>query len=115
MGGCLLTQQFIRLPLCLFVCLFRFESELVGVVGGVGEWWGPCEEMCQWLGEAEESLVAHKPLASSLDIIQQQKQSVQVRRQQRPTTAATAATMLHFASRHVAGACRWDGRSQGVI
>ena len=112
---CLFIHVFVCLVfVCLFVCLFRFESELGGVVDGVGEWWGGCEEMCQWLGEAEESLIAHKPLASSLNIIQQQKNSVQVYVGNTHNSNSSSNNVC-FASRHVVGACGWDECSEGVV
>ena len=58
--------------------LFSREQELCGVWEEVGKWWSGYEGATQWLGETEGDLITHKPLASSLDIIQRQKDSVQV-------------------------------------
>ena len=49
------------------------------MIEGVGQWWGGCEGTSHWLGDTESDMVTHKPLASSLTIIEQQKKSVQVR------------------------------------
>ena len=41
-------------------------------------WWSGCDGVCVWLGEVEETMVSHKPLASSMDIIDQQMKTLQV-------------------------------------
>lgn len=48
------------------------------MVESVGTWWSGCEEVSRWLGDTERDMVTHRPLASSLDIIEKQKTSVQV-------------------------------------
>ena len=60
------------------VVLSSHERELCGVREEVGKWWSGYEGATHWLGETEGDLITHKPLASSLDIIQRQKDSVQV-------------------------------------
>ncbi len=66
------------------VVVYKFSSspysrgaELSGVREEVGRWWSDCEGTTHWLGDTESDLVTHKPLASSLDIIQKQKAGVQ--------------------------------------
>ena len=56
------------------------QEELSSVMKDVGTWWSGCEEGYRWLEETEADMVTHKPLASSLDIIEQQKKNVQVSR-----------------------------------
>ncbi len=63
---------------CCCCCCCSLQQELSEVTEDVGQWWGGCEETSQWLGETEGNLVAHKPLASSLDIVEKQRQGVQV-------------------------------------
>lgn len=48
------------------------------MVAEVKGWWGGCEGVCLWQGETEESMVSHKPLASSVDIIEKQRANVKV-------------------------------------
>lgn len=57
---------------------FSRREELEKIVADVGGWWNRCEGLSQWLGETESDMTTHKPLASSLDIIEKQKNSVQV-------------------------------------
>ena len=54
------------------------QQELSEVMKEVGVWWGGCDQTSTWLADTEGNLIVHKPLASSLDIIEQQKTSVQV-------------------------------------
>jgi hypothetical protein len=64
---------------CIVCCfLSSHHQELNGVLEEVGQWWPGCDGIFQWLGDTEGGVIAHKPLASSLDIIRQQNQSVQV-------------------------------------
>ena len=49
------------------------------MVGEVKRWWSGCEGVCSWLGEVEESMFSHKPLACSADIIEKQRADVKVR------------------------------------
>lgn len=41
-------------------------------------WWGGCEAVKVWLDDAEKTLSGHTPLASSVDILEQQKRSIEV-------------------------------------
>ena len=41
-------------------------------------WWGGCDTVKVWMGEAEKTLSTHTPLASSMDIVQQQKRNTEV-------------------------------------
>lgn len=58
---------------------FSYKQELSGVVTDVCGWWGGCEAVKLWLGEAEETLSGDTPLASSMDIVEQQKKKTEVR------------------------------------
>ena len=61
---------------CFMKC--SHQQELSGMIERVDEWWSVCEEVCHWLSDTEKKLVTHKPLASSTDLIEQQKNSLQV-------------------------------------
>ena len=50
------------------------------MVSDVSEWWGGCEAMKVWMDGAEKTLSADTPLASSMDIVQQQKRNIEVKR-----------------------------------
>lgn len=63
---------------CL-IALHSYKQELSVVVTDVCGWWGGCEAVKLWVGEAEKTLSGHTPLASSMDIVEQQKRNVEVR------------------------------------
>ena len=48
------------------------------MVTDVCGWWGGCAAVKVWLEEAEKTLSAHTPLASSMDIVEQQKRNIEV-------------------------------------
>ena len=48
------------------------------MVVDVGEWWGECEGVREWVGAAEGQLVDVRPLAGSVDIVEEQRSGVQV-------------------------------------
>lgn len=48
------------------------------MVTEVSVWWGGCEAVNLWLGEAEKTLSGHTPLASSMDIVNKQKMDIEV-------------------------------------
>ena len=56
-----------------------YKQELSDVVTDVCGWWGGCEAVMVWLDEAEKTLSSHTPLASSMDIVGQQKRNIEVR------------------------------------
>lgn len=41
-------------------------------------WWGGCEGLRQWAEEALRELADDKPLASNIDILENQKRKLQV-------------------------------------
>lgn len=59
---------------------YSYQQDLSDVVNNVCGWWGGCEAMKVWMDEAEKMLSAHTPLASSVDIVQEQKRSIEVGR-----------------------------------
>ena len=68
--------------MCVCVCVLcvcSYKQELSDVVSDVCGWWGGCEAVKVWLDGAEKTLSADTPLASSMDIVQQQKRSIEVR------------------------------------
>ena len=62
----------------LHICVYSYKQELSGVVSDVCGWWGGCEAVKVWMDEAENKLSADTPLASSMDIVQQQKRNIEV-------------------------------------
>lgn len=58
--------------------MYSYKRELSEVVSDVCGWWGGCEAVKAWLDKAEQALSSHTPLASSMDIVQQQKRNVEV-------------------------------------
>ena len=50
------------------------------MVSDVSGWWGGCEAVKVWIDGAEKTLSADTPLASSMDIVQQQKRNIEVKR-----------------------------------
>ncbi len=63
---------------CIGFYVTRLQGELSEIVEGVKGWWKGCDGVGVWLSETEESMVTHKPLASSVDIIEKQRAAVQV-------------------------------------
>ena len=62
------------------VCVCSYKQELSDVVSDVSGWWGGCEAVKVWMDGAEKTLSADTPLASSMDIVQQQKRNIEVKR-----------------------------------
>ena len=58
--------------------MIRLQEELSEVVEGMKGWWGGCEGVGVWMSGAEEGMVSHKPLASSVDIIDKQRAAIKV-------------------------------------
>ena len=55
-----------------------YKDELSLVVSNVGEWWGECVEVMGWLGEVEQTLTNQRPLAGSVTLLEDQKNTIQV-------------------------------------
>ena len=55
-----------------------YKQELSEVVTDVCGWWGGCVGVKRWTGEVEGRLVDQRPLAGSVDIVEEQRNSVQV-------------------------------------
>ena len=55
-----------------------YKLELSEVVTDVCGWWGGCVGVKRWTGEVEGRLVDQRPLAGSVDIVEEQRNSVQV-------------------------------------
>ncbi len=63
----------------LFLCLCpRLRDELSALVSDVGEWWGTCEGVREWVSESMGEMARERPLAGSEDIVAQQLSRVQV-------------------------------------
>lgn len=69
--------------MCVFLALCSYKVELSEVVKDVCGWWGGCDAVKLWLDEAEKTLSGHIPLASSVDIVEQQKRNIEVREGER--------------------------------
>ena len=54
------------------------KDELSQVVSDVGAWWGVCDGVREWLREAESLLADQRPLAGSVDIVEKQRNAIQV-------------------------------------
>ena len=48
------------------------------MVSDVGVWWGVCDGVREWLREAELLLADQRPLAGSVDIVEKQRNAIQV-------------------------------------
>ena len=55
-----------------------YKQELSEVVTDVCGWWGGCVGVKRWVGEVEGRLVDQRPLAGSVNIVEEQRNSVQV-------------------------------------
>ena len=53
------------------------------MVGGVGEWWGGCEEETKWLDGVESRMADLRPLAGSVTIIKTQRDENEVQERER--------------------------------
>ena len=62
----------------MYACVYSYKQELSDVVSDVCGWWGGCEAVKVWMDGAEKTLSTHTPLASSMDIVQQQKRNIEV-------------------------------------
>ena len=60
----------------------------------MGEWWGECDGVREWVGAAEGRLVDVRPLAGSVDIVEEQRNSVQVHFQMRICTPDMTASVI---------------------
>ena len=61
-----------------FLSLHRYKQELSDVTSDLSGWWGGCEGVTQWMSDAEKTLSGNKPLASSVDIVKEQKTDIEV-------------------------------------
>ncbi len=59
------------------ICSHR--DELSNIVSTVDGWWEDLQNCHTWLGDTQEMLSQHKPLASSVPLLVQQEESVKVR------------------------------------
>ena len=64
--------------LLIFLLIFSYKQELNEVVLDVSGWWGGCVGVKKWTGDVEGRLVEEKPLAGSVDIVEEQRNTVQV-------------------------------------
>ena len=75
---CLISMSYFPCHIFHLIFCSSYKQELSEVVTDVCGWWGGCVGVKRWTGEVEGRLVDQRPLAGSVDIVEEQRNSVQV-------------------------------------